>query len=153
MHLDGDRFVFPDVRLEVHDRDGTVRTVDLVLFLDGRLCSRTSASRSLRAMTHVHSIDADAGSRRSPRSNQRLHDAQHERARACHAPARDDCDGRFHIESLRHIYSAMDESQRAAQGATCAIRHGSSSVTTCRDSTQWGVPARGTLAEHRPRIR
>jgi hypothetical protein len=46
------------------------------------------------------------------------------------------------------IYSwtnAMDESQRAAKGATCAIRHGSSSATTCRDSRQWGVPARGSL--------
>ena len=31
LHLDGDRFVFPDVRLEVQDRDGTVRTVDLEL--------------------------------------------------------------------------------------------------------------------------
>ena len=29
LHVDGDRFVFPDVRLEVQDRDGTVRTVDL----------------------------------------------------------------------------------------------------------------------------
>ena len=31
LHVDGDRFVFPDVRLEVQDRDGTVRTVDLEL--------------------------------------------------------------------------------------------------------------------------
>ena len=30
LHLDEhDRFVFPDVRLEVEDRDGTIRTVDL----------------------------------------------------------------------------------------------------------------------------
>jgi len=29
LHLDDDRFVFPDVRLEVEDRDGTIRTVDL----------------------------------------------------------------------------------------------------------------------------
>lgn len=29
LHLDDDRFVFPDVRLEVDDRDGTIRTVDL----------------------------------------------------------------------------------------------------------------------------
>jgi hypothetical protein len=29
LHLEGDRFVFPDVRLEVQDPDGTVRTVDL----------------------------------------------------------------------------------------------------------------------------
>ncbi len=31
LHLQGDRFVFPDVRLEVEDRDGTVRSVDLEL--------------------------------------------------------------------------------------------------------------------------
>jgi hypothetical protein len=31
LHVDGDRFVFPDVRLEVQDRDGTTRTVDLEL--------------------------------------------------------------------------------------------------------------------------
>lgn len=31
LHVDGDRFVFPDVRLEVQDRDGSVRTVDLEL--------------------------------------------------------------------------------------------------------------------------
>jgi hypothetical protein len=31
LHVEGDRFVFPDVRLEVQDRDGTVRTVDLEL--------------------------------------------------------------------------------------------------------------------------
>ena len=31
LYVDGDRFVFPDVRLEVQDRDGTVRTVDLEL--------------------------------------------------------------------------------------------------------------------------
>jgi hypothetical protein len=31
LHVDGDRFVFPDVRLDVQDRDGTVRTVDLEL--------------------------------------------------------------------------------------------------------------------------
>jgi hypothetical protein len=31
LHVDGDRFVFPDVRLEVQDRDGTVRTIDLEL--------------------------------------------------------------------------------------------------------------------------
>ncbi len=31
LHLDGDRFVFPDVRLEVQDRDGTVRTIVLEL--------------------------------------------------------------------------------------------------------------------------
>jgi len=31
LHLDGDQFVFPDVRLEVEDRDGTERTVDLEL--------------------------------------------------------------------------------------------------------------------------
>jgi hypothetical protein len=30
-HVDGDRFVFPDVRLEVRDHDGSVRTVDLEL--------------------------------------------------------------------------------------------------------------------------
>jgi DNA-binding PadR family transcriptional regulator len=29
LHVDDDRFVFPDVRLEVDDRDGTIRTVDL----------------------------------------------------------------------------------------------------------------------------
>jgi DNA-binding PadR family transcriptional regulator len=29
LHLDDGRFVFPDVRLEIEDRDGTVRTVDL----------------------------------------------------------------------------------------------------------------------------
>jgi hypothetical protein len=31
LHVDRDRFVFPDVRLEVQDRDGSVRTVDLEL--------------------------------------------------------------------------------------------------------------------------
>jgi hypothetical protein len=31
LYVDGDRFVFPDVRLDVQDRDGTVRTVDLEL--------------------------------------------------------------------------------------------------------------------------
>ena len=31
LHVDGDRFILPDVRLEVQDRDGTVRTVDLEL--------------------------------------------------------------------------------------------------------------------------
>jgi hypothetical protein len=31
LHVEDDRFVFPDVRLEVQDRDGTVRTVDLEL--------------------------------------------------------------------------------------------------------------------------
>jgi len=31
LHVDGDRFVFPDVRLDVEDRDGTVRTIDLEL--------------------------------------------------------------------------------------------------------------------------
>jgi hypothetical protein len=31
IHVDGDHFVFPDVRLEVQDRDGSVRTVDLEL--------------------------------------------------------------------------------------------------------------------------
>ena len=31
LHVDGNRFVFPDVRLEVQDRDGAVRTVDLEL--------------------------------------------------------------------------------------------------------------------------
>jgi hypothetical protein len=31
LHVDGDRFVFPDVRLEVQHSDGTVRTVDLEL--------------------------------------------------------------------------------------------------------------------------
>ena len=31
LHLHDDRFVFPDVRLEVQDRDGTLRTVDLEL--------------------------------------------------------------------------------------------------------------------------
>lgn len=31
VHLDGERFVFPDVRLEVEQRDGSVRTVDLEL--------------------------------------------------------------------------------------------------------------------------
>jgi hypothetical protein len=31
LHLHNDRVVFPDVRLEVQDRDGTVRTVDLEL--------------------------------------------------------------------------------------------------------------------------
>jgi hypothetical protein len=31
LHLEDDRFVFPDVRLEVQDRDGTERTLDLEL--------------------------------------------------------------------------------------------------------------------------
>jgi hypothetical protein len=31
LHVEGDHFVFPDVRLEVQDDDGTVRTVDLEL--------------------------------------------------------------------------------------------------------------------------
>jgi hypothetical protein len=31
VHLEDDRVVFPDVRLEVQDRDGTERTVDLEL--------------------------------------------------------------------------------------------------------------------------
>lgn len=31
LHLEDDRFVFPDVRLEVQDRDGTERTIDLEL--------------------------------------------------------------------------------------------------------------------------
>jgi len=31
LHVDGDRFVFPDVRLEVEDRDGHLRTIDLEL--------------------------------------------------------------------------------------------------------------------------
>jgi len=31
LHVEGDRFVFPDVRLEVEDRDGGVRTIDLEL--------------------------------------------------------------------------------------------------------------------------
>ena len=31
LHIEGDRFVFPDVRLEVEDRDGGVRTIDLEL--------------------------------------------------------------------------------------------------------------------------
>jgi DNA-binding PadR family transcriptional regulator len=35
LHLDDhDRFVFPDVRLEVEDRDGTIRTVDLERITD-----------------------------------------------------------------------------------------------------------------------
>ena len=89
---------------------------------------------------------------RSPRSNQRLHDAQHERARGRHAPARDDRDGRLHIESLRDIYAAIGESQRAAKEPP-APSASSSSVTTCRDSRQSGVPVRGPLAEHRPRLR
>lgn len=29
LHVDGDHFVFPDVRLEIEERDGTVRNVDL----------------------------------------------------------------------------------------------------------------------------
>ena len=31
LHVEGDRFVFPDVRLDVEDRDGSLRTVDLEL--------------------------------------------------------------------------------------------------------------------------
>jgi len=31
LHVEGDRFVFPDVRLEIEDRDGGVRTIDLEL--------------------------------------------------------------------------------------------------------------------------
>jgi hypothetical protein len=31
LHVDGDRFVFPDVRLDIEDRDGSVRTIDLEL--------------------------------------------------------------------------------------------------------------------------
>ena len=31
LHVEDDRFVFPDVRLEIEDRDGTVRDVDLEL--------------------------------------------------------------------------------------------------------------------------
>lgn len=31
LHVEGDCFVFPDVRLEVEDRDGSVRTIDLEL--------------------------------------------------------------------------------------------------------------------------
>jgi hypothetical protein len=31
LHLENDRFVFPDVRLEVQDRDGTERSLDLEL--------------------------------------------------------------------------------------------------------------------------
>lgn len=31
LHVDGDRFVFPDVRLEVQDSDGSVRNIDLEL--------------------------------------------------------------------------------------------------------------------------
>ena len=82
----------------------------------------------------------------------RLHDAQHERARGRHAPARDNRDGRLHIESLRDIYAAIGESQRAAQDPP-APSASSSSVTTCRDCRQSGVPVRGPLAEHRPRRR
>src|SRR5687768_4217019 len=31
VHLEGERFVFPDVRVEVEQRDGSVRTIDLEL--------------------------------------------------------------------------------------------------------------------------
>jgi hypothetical protein len=31
LHVEDDRFVFPDVRLEIEDGDGTVRTLDLEL--------------------------------------------------------------------------------------------------------------------------
>jgi hypothetical protein len=55
-------------------------------------------------------------------------------------------------KSLRDIYAAIGESTRR-EGATCAIRHGSSSSRHVVTPGKWGVPVRGTLTEQRPRIR
>ena len=47
LHLEDDRFVFPDVRLEIQDRDGTERTLDLELvtkeYHRGHLSGKASA--------------------------------------------------------------------------------------------------------------
>ena len=42
LHVEGDRFVFPDVRLEVEDRDGLLRTIDLELVTRDYHCGHLS---------------------------------------------------------------------------------------------------------------